>query len=972
MTVLGAQVVCSLLSGIYPRPYGIQVQADRVTYKRNAPVISAVSNLPFDVAGNELVQISAQYIGNTTTVLIDEAQCTLTSNYSGGVQCYTPAGLGAGKVLVVYSDGFMSEPYAVSYRAPVITGVTPFRFLGYDTRLTILGNQFGSTASTVQVWFNDFSGGRIAGVNPTWVSSNSITVSRNPAMTARLYYVSVVVGGQESLETTITFSNLFSNTPPVAYSLNVITSEDSPVLLALNATDADEQPLTYSIVTLPKFGALKQYTTGISAIGADIGLNGIVTDTLYRLFYVPRQYYNGQDSFRYSVSDTYNTTLASVSIVVTSVNNAPSFKTSSATLIVSSSKDAQLLVLDIIDVDETKEFTLYAVDGKAPRRGKWSLANSQQQIDFKGTKLPFATQYQLAFTHDGFGGGFPFTSMTLEIKDSENAVSSNQMEVVVTVQCEPGFVNNVWGSGDLCKKCPDGGICSNTGSFMPINALGYFPLSNGTFIACTPADACPEGLAQNGTLACAAGYSGLRCGLCQPEYYRFGVACAKCPENKISLPIMVVIGLAALTVILVIANILRKIDLGFIGILITYFQTIAIFQSFRLKWPTLITDLFKLVSIFNLNIELTSPECYLAEDNSQSYEYKYFATLAAPAALTAGVLVVILLHKIYTRIAACFKPQKGALKSKEPETAAQDPNIKASHVMSEVEPGMEELANKMASKWSIPVAKMDILEEDDGENQSVTAALLAALLFALKLLYLTLSRRAFEILNCVQDDSGIWYFEIEPSRKCYSEDWWWSLFPYAVASIVVYVIGIPAVSLYVAIRRIKILKKRPYERNDREIFMLQLTYKKQREFRVGCDYWDVMIMTRKLLIVASQLFFTGYTGFQAVLLLLVLFVSQLLHKDVMPYTISSLNFLESSILSSSVLVLLGGLLFYLAEFPSLYMEILAFLIVIIVTVSTFMVLMMLVKHFRESYVEYKNLKIREATTEAAKGSLIPK
>ena len=96
----------------------------------------------------------------------------------------------------------------------------------------------------------------------------------------------------------------FVNTPPVAQDQSVTTPEDTAITITLVATDADDDTLTYWIVGQPQHGTLT--------------LAGNVAT------YTPDQDYNGPDSFTFKANDdTTDSNLATVSITVTPVNDAP-------------------------------------------------------------------------------------------------------------------------------------------------------------------------------------------------------------------------------------------------------------------------------------------------------------------------------------------------------------------------------------------------------------------------------------------------------------------------------------------------------------------------------------------------------------------------------------------------------------------------------------------------------------------------
>jgi predicted extracellular nuclease len=95
------------------------------------------------------------------------------------------------------------------------------------------------------------------------------------------------------------------NSPPVASDQSVTTAEDTPASITLVATDANAgDTLSYSVVAGPAHGSL-------SGTGAS-------------LTYTPAANYNGPDSFTFKANDgTADSNVATVSITITPVNDAP-------------------------------------------------------------------------------------------------------------------------------------------------------------------------------------------------------------------------------------------------------------------------------------------------------------------------------------------------------------------------------------------------------------------------------------------------------------------------------------------------------------------------------------------------------------------------------------------------------------------------------------------------------------------------
>jgi hypothetical protein len=126
-----------------------------------------------------------------------------------------------------------------------------------------------------------------------------------------------------------------TNHAPVADAQSISTAEDTAKAITLTGSDADGDSLTYSVVAGPAHGTLSGSAPALT--------------------YTPAANYNGSDSFTFKVNDgTVDSTIATVSITVTAVNNAPII-TEGASTNVSMSPDGSprpfSLSLHAMDVD---------------------------------------------------------------------------------------------------------------------------------------------------------------------------------------------------------------------------------------------------------------------------------------------------------------------------------------------------------------------------------------------------------------------------------------------------------------------------------------------------------------------------------------------------------------------------------------------------------------------------------------------
>ena len=170
---------------------------------------------------------------------------------------------------------------------------------------------------TVNVLANDSDpdGNSLAVSSTTSPLHGSVVVNSNGTIT---YTPVAKFSGQDSFSYTISDGNggsasatvniqvNFVNYAPIANDQTVNTSEDISLPIALGATDANGDPLTFSIASQPSHGSLSP-ASGNS-----------------NFTYTPNLNYNGQDSFTFKANDgRVDSNLATVSVTVIPVNDAP-------------------------------------------------------------------------------------------------------------------------------------------------------------------------------------------------------------------------------------------------------------------------------------------------------------------------------------------------------------------------------------------------------------------------------------------------------------------------------------------------------------------------------------------------------------------------------------------------------------------------------------------------------------------------
>jgi len=142
-----------------------------------------------------------------------------------------------------------------------------------------------------------------------------------------------------------------NNERPVAEDKSILTDEDTPVTVLLTGSDPDGNPLTFSVVSDPSKGSL----------------GGIAPN----LTYTPEANYFGTDSFTYLANDGIaNSSEATVSLTINPVNDAPTAKQQTLSVLANSSHWIALEGMDVdgdsLDYEVVSEPTNGSLRGSPP------------------------------------------------------------------------------------------------------------------------------------------------------------------------------------------------------------------------------------------------------------------------------------------------------------------------------------------------------------------------------------------------------------------------------------------------------------------------------------------------------------------------------------------------------------------------------------------------------------------------------
>ena len=292
-----------------------------VTPVNDAPVATAGTlTVAEDNSANAGTVSGTDTDGDTLTYALSAgpANGTATVN-SDGSYTYTPNANfnGSDSFTFVANDGTVdSAPAAVTI---TVTPVNDAPVANADTA-SVIPN--GLVVIDVLANDTDIDGDTLSVVAGDAVSANSVTVVNNGNGTFT-YTDATGTTGTDSFSYTLTDGtvnvtgtvtvNIVANTPPAitqGASVSVTMDEDgnpAAFSLTLDATDAENDPLTWSVTTPAANGSASATGNGASV---SVG-------------YTPNADFNGSDSFVVGVNDGTSTTTITVNVTINPVNDAP-------------------------------------------------------------------------------------------------------------------------------------------------------------------------------------------------------------------------------------------------------------------------------------------------------------------------------------------------------------------------------------------------------------------------------------------------------------------------------------------------------------------------------------------------------------------------------------------------------------------------------------------------------------------------
>jgi hypothetical protein len=449
--------------------------------------------------------------------------------------------------------------------------------------ISIVGSEFGSFSTPIIINLISSSSVSTNCASPRWISRNGVGCTIPTPFLGGTYNVTVEVGGQIAVRLGRIF--IIPTPPPITYNLTVFgiqkTIQD-PILIKLNTT-VFSPSVVHFVARLPNNGTLYLTSSNLDSVGASILDNNspLVGNSVY---YTPNRFFSGEDYFLFYAVGESSSAISRVNISIQFTNQPPSFPSPKFLLPLNETFTRYSIDLAslIFDFDEFSNFTF--VFNKKPSKGKWSF-NGENIMEFKDILLRLDRPNLLQLELDNTGTQKPYFSFNAKVIDSYGLGSTNELQVSGDVTCDQKKVLNTWGTGPICTFCPLGAICSPTGDFPITNQFGFYGFfitegneTSASFLECIPPEACPVSQFKFGSQSCSPGYNGSRCGTCEKRYYSYNNLCNKCPDLNLSPILLVFLAFIVLSIVLYIAYKLSKMDLGFIGVVYTYFQVFLIFN----------------------------------------------------------------------------------------------------------------------------------------------------------------------------------------------------------------------------------------------------------------------------------------------------------------------------------------------------------------------------------------------------------
>ena len=389
-------------------------------------------------------------------------------------------------------------------------------------------------------------------------------------------------------------------------------------------------------------------------------------------------------------------------------------------------------------------------------------------------------------------------------------------------------------------------------------------------------------------------------------------------------------------------TLLSKMQDGFgaVNIIVGFTQVISVFGRLELNWPKEIIDFMNILSVFNLNLEFFSIDCFVV---SWNWTRKFFVVNFGPLVLGCMFLLatlIVTLHNkvflpyVYAPIGRCF----GVVLEEDMDPTLNNPSILR----------LDDEAKKKDAAAAAAAADNEDEDEDDidgegrrrrkkvglkrrflavkppDQTQVFARAMHSAFLLFMNIAYMQLVTINVDYFDCVQSETlnsktgkPRETLEVDPSVECWTgvHD---QMLPLVVLFWIVYMFGIPMYISVLLFTHRRLLRKRDVidvRTRPLSVAAGQLLEAEQRfgfvfrRYESSYSWWELVYLFRKFALVITPVFFTNVLD-QCLLTMLVLVPGMLGVVRLRPYDRSMLDIMEWLASTSAFFILFFGFLFF--------------------------------------------------------------
>lgn len=418
----------------------------------------------------------------------------------------------------------------------------------------------------------------------------------------------------------------------------------------------------------------------------------------------------------------------------------------------------------------------------------------------------------------------------------------------ISAACVAGFFGI---EGEMCSDCPEGAVCDGGGA-LPYPKVGYWRMEPYPyeFMRCQPEIACPGGPDS----PCAEGYEGEVCRECSFRWYRVQEQCVPCPDHAWLLILGFITAVIAVGAVAYWLN-KRRVNLSGLTVGVDFAQSASVFARFEFAWPPLLLDAFKFISLFTLNIDVVAPSCSI----KWSYSLRFYSIQAVPAFVGSSLLVAFIVITGAKLLWRCG--QRGCAYLGKRRQAARF--LMGSDALKKIKERSRLRAQKLAAKHlgrKGPREKLDLKLHD---------VFVGMFLSANYYVYLVVASSALEIFDCSENANGLITLDAEPSLTCW-EGVHDELWPYALASLIVYGLGIPGLFGWIVWHYRQDIRYDQAQRSRGEgdtmanpVIRTRIRFAKlYMDFKPEVYYWRLWLIARKAMLAAIALMFNQNAMFQ--------------------------------------------------------------------------------------------------------------